>query len=360
MRVKLFAADSAGCGYYRMRLPGAAAQAGCADVEITVVESIEDEGALVIRLAGRIGDTHVTSVDDPECDVIVLQRPMNRQLVEAIPLIQAWGTAVVVEVDDDFSRVHPKNPAWKGIQPHLSPDNNLLWFNLAAQMADLVTVSTPALTKRYGAHGRVRELPNYIPESYLSVKRETENECLELGWPGNAKVHPGDLKVVGNSVLNLVQEGYHFRAIGTKQTFTDLKIEGAFPLLGRTTLVDWVSLEEYPAAVAQIDVGIAPLALTPFNRAKSWLKGLEYAALGIPFVASDLPEYRKLQRLGAGSIASVPSSWETQLRHLIEDDEHRALCAEEGRAVASELTIEKHAWRWLQAWADAISCRRAA
>ncbi len=36
-------------------------------------------------------------------------------------------------------------------------------------------------------------------------------------------------------------------------------------------------------------VGIAPLVDRPFNRSKSWIKGLEYSAFGLPFVASPLP-----------------------------------------------------------------------
>lgn len=353
MRIKLFVADAAGCGFYRMRAPGEAAARLTSDVDIVFVSSVEDEESLEVHLDGPIGNTHVTGVSDPKCDVLVLQRPMNRELVESIPLIQQWGTAVVVEVDDDFDRVHPNNPAWRGIQPQLSPNSNVLWFNLAVQLADLVTVSTPALEKRYGQHGRVRVLPNYIPESYLEVERDHENESIELGWPGNAKVHPGDLKIVGSAVTDTLQKtDANFRAIGTPLTFTELSVPES-----RQVLVSWVPIDEYPRAVAQIDVGIVPLDATPFNRAKSWLKGLEFAALGVPFVASDLPEYRKLSRLGAGLLAGHHGSWTDHLCRLVEDSELRATLAEQGRNAARNLTIEKHAERWLQAWADAAASR---
>ena len=38
-------------------------------------------------------------------------------------------------------------------------------------------------------------------------------------------------------------------------------------------------------AIDNITVGMVPLALTPFNQAKSYIKGLEFAARGVPFVA---------------------------------------------------------------------------
>ena len=40
------------------------------------------------------------------------------------------------------------------------------------------------------------------------------------------------------------------------------------------------------------DFAVAPLVDTPFNRCKSDLKILEYSALGLPVIASDLPQYR--------------------------------------------------------------------
>ena len=62
----------------------------------------------------------------------------------------------------------------------------------------------------------------------------------------------------------------------------------------------------YTSSVAELGVGLVPLLDSAFNRAKSWLKGLEYAALGVPFVASPTPEYVKLAGLGAGLLADDP------------------------------------------------------
>src|SRR5205085_863761 len=42
---------------------------------------------------------------------------------------------------------------------------------------------------------------------------------------------------------------------------------------------------EYPTLFSGIDIGIVPLADVPFNHAKSRIKGMEYAAAGVPFAA---------------------------------------------------------------------------
>jgi len=60
-----------------------------------------------------------------------------------------------------------------------------------------------------------------------------------------------------------------------------------------------------------------PLTNMPFNRCKSDIKGLEYAAAGVPFVASNLDACIELQQeLGIGRIAKKPVNWIKHIREL--------------------------------------------
>jgi hypothetical protein len=85
--------------------------------------------------------------------------------------------------------------------------------------------------------------------------------------------------------------------------------------------------ETYPSLMI-MDIGIIPLRDIPFNRCKSDIKGLEYAASGIPFIAQNLDAYCDLHSsLGIGRIAKRPDNW---LRHLEELRTNPKLRAEEG------------------------------
>jgi glycosyltransferase involved in cell wall biosynthesis len=97
-------------------------------------------------------------------------------------------------------------------------------------------------------------------------------------------------------------------------------------------------------------VGLVPLLDSPFNRAKSWLKGIEYASLGVPFIASPLPEYRKLAEMGAGVLADTPQEWYEALTHLLADRDHRQTIADFAKDAVRDLTYEAHAHRWWHAW----------
>lgn len=362
LRVKVLPADQTGCGFYRLIEPSRVISSMTTDVEITIVNDSEDEGALVVDQHGRIGNSHVVGVQDPECDVIVLQRPASRILAETIPYLQQKGVAVVVEYDDDFETIDPKNSAWRAYAPHLSPEQNHVWAKLCSQLADYVTVSTPRLLKRYGARGMHALIPNYVPEAYLEVKPKLElvRDWLVLGWAGNSRTHPGDLEVMSQAPFTAVGANsgptVGFRAIGDEKILPRCGFRGPDEEWG-IELMKWVSIEDYPAVLASLDVGLSPLADTRFNGSKSWLKGLEMAALGVPFVASPTQQYRELARLGAGDLVSTttPSrtSWTRAILKLTEDHVYRARRASEGRETAAGLTIEGHAEEWVLAWMNA-------
>ena len=99
------------------------------------------------------------------------------------------------------------------------------------------------------------------------------------------------------------------------------------------------------------DIGVVPLNLPlDFNEAKSALKGLEYAAAGIPFVASPSGEYKRLASMGIGRIASTPDEWVTHLTELLDPEVRQAEATK-----ARELLVHHSAFRRGFDWLGALS-----
>ena len=119
---------------------------------------------------------------------------------------------------------------------------------------------------------------------------------MAVGWSGSTNTHPGDLEATGGAV-GRVTKGFH--VIGTGVGVAD-----ALGLARRPSATNWVPLFRYPEFLAQLDVGIVPLRACAFNRAKSWLKGLEMVACGVAFVASATPIQR--WRTSAAGLARSP------------------------------------------------------
>ncbi len=285
----------------------------------------------------------VVEVENPECDVIVLQRVMQKDLVGAIPFLQKHGIHVVVEIDDDFAALHPQNIAFRATNPLYNENTNWNFLKEACRIADQVVVATPALADRYGAHGRVRVVPNCVPEWYLKMEPLMREDPV-IGWTGTLSTHPDDPKVLGTTLSQFE----NFRFIGGDAPKVYKK---AFSLRKAPEVIPWISLMEYPIEIAELDIGLVPLADTKFNAAKSWLKGLEFAAIGVPFIASNTSEYERLKNEGAGLTAAKPKHW---LRHLkaLQDVSARKELSRSGKEAAGRWTIEKNAWKWWEAWTD--------
>lgn len=302
------------------------------------------------RLRTLVDDAdHVREIRElPDCDVLVLQRVQSRRLAEAIPLLQAAGVAVVVDLDDDLAAVHPANSAWKSIHPASSPDSN--WHHLltACRHADLVTVTTRALARVYAPHGRVAVLPNRLPEIVARIEH-VEGRPLRVGWPGRVDTHPNDLQVTRGAVGRAVEEcGAVFVNVGPGGAAHALGVAGEELSTGMVNISQW-----YATIAANVDVGIVPLAESRFNNAKSGLKVLEMASVGIPTVASPTPDNVRLHTLGMGVLAAKPKDWERQLRRLLTDDVHRQAVAAGAQNAARHESLERHAADWWAAWSSA-------
>lgn len=343
--VKIIPADEAACGLYRCIWPAQALIAS-GDKDVTLLLPSQKSR----KLSAQLQDGKVVSVENPEVDVVVLQRVVSRVLVESIPFLQDMGVKIVVEIDDDYSCLDPRNVAYHGNHPRANKDANWNWLARACSLADRVVVTTPALAQRYGGHGRVRVVPNFIPASYLNAKPSFSNDRLMLGWPGNMQVHSGDLETVGSAVSRVLDDGLvGFRFIGHEDH------EGAVCRelnVRAVSTTGWIPVDEYASALASLDVGLVPLARNSFSEAKSWLKGLEMAAVGAPFVASRTEPYESLAGKGAGLVAGRPKDWFRHLRLLVSDAGLRDEMSGRGRTLAETMTVEGNAWRFKEAWAD--------
>lgn len=348
MRVAAYPADLGGCGMYRVIWPAEALVAQGADIDLVHPDDPAErqiQGAWDSDGPGR----RLVDVVAPDADVVVLQRPLTDVLAQAIPLLQAKGVKIVVEIDDDFETISPRNVSWKVLRPQVSPRRNWLHLRQACEQADLVVVSTPALAARYGRHGRVAVVPNLVPARYLTVTGGPRDGVF-VGWSGSVATHPDDLQVTGGGVGRAVDRtGARFAVVGTGKG-----VRKALGLVEAPSACGWVDIEDYPLALAQLDVGVVPLALSPFNEAKSWLKGLELSAVGVPFVASPTGPYRELVGLGAGVLANRAREWEGALKRLITDHGWRAELAGRGRDTVAGLTIEGGCGRWWDAWTSPV------
>jgi hypothetical protein len=324
-QVTVIPGDGSACGLYRMRWPAEAAQQAGADV--TVLEP--REWMLV-----------------PDTDVLVIQRPMIPRAQEYLAGYRRRGISVVVDIDDAFWAIHPRNISWQGTHPRQS-QYHFRHMEQWARGADLVTVTTPALAAHYRGRLGVRVLPNRIPASALEVGRhalEQEPQEPVVGWAGFVATHPEDLREAAGAMKAL--ECMH--VLGHPWEHETLAAQLAVPK-ERVKVTGPAPLDEYQAALAAFQVGLVPLRDSAFNRAKSALKMLEYAAAGAYPLASATPDNQRLASEGIGEVVWKPKEWARALSRL--KGEALAQARQEAWEAAHAQTIEGNLEQWLDAWA---------
>lgn len=352
MKVYVLPADLHGCGHYR--LIWAAEHLLDQGLDVTVLPPAKESGVAAKTEDLPDGTQRVVSIQVPaDADVLVVQRPAHPLQAQMIDILRQNKVAVVIDMDDDMSSIHPGNIAFHAYR-HTNQRTPLSWrwATECCKRATMVTTSTAQLQKVYAKHGRGVVIDNYVPEAVLDYEPvETDG----FGWAGTTLSHPGDLQVTGDAVRQLMGDGYPFRIVGGQsKTQTNLRLQEPAPCTGFVGLKDWIK------TIGQTySVGMVPLEPTAFNTSKSRLKGIEHMAVGVPWVASPREEYRRLHReSGCGLLANTPKEWYQQLKRLLTDDALRKEQADMGRQYMQTQTIQANAWRWREAWTEALKLER--
>ena len=259
-------------------------------------------------------------VEHDDVDIIVMQRMMHEQAYNWVRMAQDGGQVIINDVDDWYWGLHPSNVAYKQTDPAVNPDANRDHYKAAILASDIVTVSTPFLAERLTEWGcNVKLVRNAI--DVYRWKSEPQKRIPTLGWVGATSHRSEDLETVAEVVGQFVdQHGLKFRHSGYLDGWPHA---GASLGVGTGNRVqsEICSIERYPLLFDHIDIGIVPLNKVPFNEAKSAIKGMEYAASGIPFAAQDTGEYKWLfEEHGIGRVASTPDEWRSHLEELLDLD----------------------------------------
>jgi glycosyltransferase involved in cell wall biosynthesis len=345
-------------GFYRLIWAAEYLQGLGCDIEIQYPGkgSNNKNAGLEVHFRGNVKDdpdAEIVDVKVPnDADVLVMQRLSHNWHAKVIEILRAKGVAMVIDMDDDLSNIHPENKAFVNYHPR-NQRTPYSWKNVeqACKLATLVTVSTQQLLSVYARHGRGQVIDNYVPERYLQIKADRDKV---FGWAGTTDSHPNDLQVTGGAIQQLIEDGYEFRVIGPITGAKGaLRLKDQPPHTGVVQLTDWAS------EIAKLQVSLAPLALTTFNQGKSRLKILEAASVGVPWVGSPRAEYRRFHKeSGSGLLVDNRKEWYKAIRQLMDDASLRQELGERGRNFMQSQTVEKNAWRFWEAWARALKIQR--
>ncbi len=215
----------------------------------------------------------------------------------------------------------------------------------AARAADRVIAGNDLLAEWAAARCRdVRVIPTCVdPDDYDAKSDYEVADPPRVLWIGSAATAPELARIA--PVLGEL----HRR---TGAVVEVLGAPGTLPpaLAPFATLVPW-SLDAQRHAPARADVGVMPLADGVYQRAKCGYKLLQYAAAGLPSVASPVGVNAGMLASGLGAAAVTEADWLDQLQTVL------AAGPEVRRAMGDSARTAVDAWTyraWEPAWRDAV------
>jgi tetratricopeptide (TPR) repeat protein len=213
---------------------------------------------------------------------------------------------------------------------------------LLARQADCVQFATRTLESQFAAlnpHRAVFPSQLWNAPPPLPLRRL---DRVVIGW-GGARAHSNDLRSVIPALAGIMER--HPEVV-----FAVMGDPAVKPLLtglpaARVSFSPWAPLGDYYRFLEQVDVGLAPLSASPYDRCRGDIRFVEYAAHGVLSICAELDPYRDIVRPGqTGYLYRDVTELETVLeRALAEGQVRAAIPARAARYVASERLERTHA-----------------
>ena len=306
-RVLFVGAGSSGVCWYRCALPATALGADWLGVA--------GEPGSLRRVTGAWG----LPVDEPSWtgyDVVVLQLVHGAGWLRRIAELRAAGVIVLYEIDDDLRAVAAE-PGHEFAR--LFPPQRLRAHEAAIRACDGLICSTPALAERLADLHETR----HVCLNGLDLARYPhplpQRETVTIGWAGGTG-HERAMRPWLRSVADVLdaRPQARFRSVG--QPFGLQLAERFGP--ERASAMPFAALDTYPAAMAAFDVALAPAGRSADFAAKSDLRVLEAAALGLPVIA-DPAVYPSVVHGETGLHATTAAEAREAMLALVDDPELR-------------------------------------
>jgi glycosyltransferase involved in cell wall biosynthesis len=245
-------------------------------------------------------------------DVFVLQGIVDKQ---AIALLHAYqqeqGKRIVVEQDDQIE-VAEDNPHKR--EHEISDAADVI--KITMKIADMVTTTNSYLANKLRKYNKkVRVIHNFMDmEVWDLPKKRNTSDRLRIGWAGSI-THLSDLASIAPTILRISREfkNLDFVFLGEPRAADLLPGLKAEYMLG-------VPFEAWPSRLhgLRLDIGLAPLRRTEFNRCKSNIKYLEYGIAQIPSVYSKtVYGVKNFDIRRRGMIARSVEEWYPCLKNMI-------------------------------------------
>jgi glycosyltransferase involved in cell wall biosynthesis len=263
-------------------------------------------------------------------------------------LAEAKQHRLIYDIDDNIWAYDPATPHGEYWTAERIAD-----VEANIRRSHLITTPSSMLEKiirfERGLNDNVVVLGNYVPDWVTRIPYKSPL-AFTVGYQGAPQaIHQSDLDIIQEELFWFMTKCEDARLLFFGQA---TELEGGGPFGDRIDYVPWQpSVPDYYRSLHAMTVGIGPLRKSVFTEAKSGIRAVEFAALGIPGVYSDSAPYRPVvSHRQSGYLVMGSRRWRDYLIKLYQNPDQVLRMSKRARQLVTAWTTEANAHHFEKAY----------
>ena len=259
--------------------------------------------------------------------IIIYRTPYSEQFKQLVELAHKYNKPVFYDIDDlvyDTSYTDQLDYVKTlGKEEKEAYDSGVRSYGKLMELCDAFITSTTDLKNELLKLGKPVYLNrNLASEELISISEQAidktikDKKKIKIGYFSGSITHNENFDLIRSAILKILKEfpQTELHLVG-HLTIPD-EMKNYKKQLIVHDFLDWTLL---PSLVAEMDINLAPLVDNVFNRAKSEIKWLEAALVGVTTVARDIGSFSEIITNETTGVLVADGMWYEQLKDLIDN-----------------------------------------
>ena len=282
--------------------------------------------------------------------IIIYRSPISPELLRLCHLAKEYGKPVFFDIDDlvfdtvytdQLSYTQGLNSVEKG-----NYDAGVRNYGYMLENCDGAITSTNQLQEElYKYQSKVLLNRNLASDDLIAISSQyikdysQTSDIVKIGYFSGSISHNENFELIKPAIKQLLTKysNVQLHIVGILDIPQDMK-----PFENQIVTHDYVDWDKLPALISEVDINLAPLVDSIFNRAKSEIKWIEAALVKVPTVASKIGAFSDAVVDGETGLLATDEEWFDKLEALVLSPELRQKIADAAyRAVLENCTLSK-------------------
>lgn len=263
--------------------------------------------------------------------IIIYRSPISPELLRLCHLAKEYGKPVFFDIDDlvfdtvytdQLSYTQGLNSVEKG-----NYDAGVRNYGYMLKNCDGAITSTNQLQEElYKYQSKVLLNRNLASDDLIAISSQyikdysQISDIVKIGYFSGSISHNENFELIKPAIKQLLTKysNVQLHIVGILDIPQDMK-----PFENQIVTHDYVDWDKLPALISEVDINLAPLVNSIFNRAKSEIKWIEAALVKVPTVASKIGAFSDTIIDGETGLLATDDEWFDKLEALVLSTELR-------------------------------------